>query len=310
METPTPASSATLGFSSQQRDLLRDLFAAGCVIIGDEVQSRFGLGSPIYINMRENLYARPELLWRVGGEFAWKIVELASPPLLPAGKLASESMAASMGVPLHVAEPRKPEPADASASGASAAPAPQIVVGIPDTATPLALTAALYSWGNRTRPQITFALLRKEAKRYPGHQPSFWIGPHPGRMVGAANAEVDATSGETTKSGAGDSSTSAKGGSDAPKPEYNLIDDVVASGLTKRTAAVKMRAEGIPLTRIVVFFDRGQGDGLREEGFNLHSIYNLREVVDFYAAEGLVTPAEHERIAEFLAHRRFDRNTA
>jgi orotate phosphoribosyltransferase len=308
METPTPASSATLGFSSQQRDLLRDLFAAGCVIIGDEVQSRFGLGSPIYINMRENLYARPELLWRVGGEFAWKIVELASPPLLPAGKLASESMAASMGVPLHVAEPRKPETADTSTSGASGAPSPQIVVGIPDTATPLALTAALYSWGNRTRPQITFALLRKEAKRYPAHQPSFWIGPHPARLDGASNAEVDAASDGTARGGE-DSESPAKqdGGSDAPKSEYNLIDDVVASGLTKRTAAEKMRAEGIPLTRIVVFFDRGQGDGLREEGFNLHSIYNLREVVDFYAAEGLVTPAEHERIAEFLAHRRFDR---
>jgi orotate phosphoribosyltransferase len=89
--------------------------------------------------------------------------------------------------------------------------------------------------------------------------------------------------------------------------EYNLIDDVVASGRTKRAAAEKLRAEGVPLTRIIVLFDRGQGDGLREEGYPLHAIFSLRAVVDYYAADGLITPTDHARISEFLATRRFDR---
>lgn len=246
------ATTSNSPYSPDQLALLRDLYTAGCVLVGDEVQRRFGLRSPIYINMRENLYAQPELLWRVGGEFAWKIVELAG----------------------------------AAASEAGRACVPQTVVGIPDTATPLAMTTALFSWGNRTNPRITFALLRKEAKRYPGHEPNYWLGPRVESSGAAANASL----GETDD-----------------QREFNLIDDVVASGLTKRAAAEKMRAEGIPLTRIIVLFDRGQGDGLREEGFALHSIFNLRTVVDYYAAEGLITSADHTRIAEFLSTRRFDR---
>ncbi|MGH9784263.1 MAG: hypothetical protein ACRD88_08755, partial [Terriglobia bacterium] len=90
-----------------QRELLEELLQAGAVLIGDVVRERFGLKSPIYFDLREPLYNRPELLWKVGREFAEKICELTR-----------------------------------------ANPVPQCVVGIPDTATPLALAAALYSWQN------------------------------------------------------------------------------------------------------------------------------------------------------------------
>src|ERR1700752_1790467 len=119
MSAPASSQSIAAAFTNQQRELLRELFAAGCIVIGDEVQRRFGLRSPIYINMRENLYARPELLWRVGGEFAWKIVELAAPPSPAADALAADAMAASIGLPIN-----------ASPAIASSAPAPQVVVGI------------------------------------------------------------------------------------------------------------------------------------------------------------------------------------
>ena len=149
-------------------------------------------------------------------------------------------------------------------------PVPQCVVGVPDTATPLAVATSLYASQNHVRPEIACALLRKEAKTYPGLPMTNWIGPKD------------------------------------PGYEYNLIDDVVASGLTKRTAAAKMRQEGIPLRRIIVLFDRQQGDGLRQEGFELHAIFSALDVLAFYAERGLVSRSDYSKIKQFLSSRRFD----
>ena len=219
-------------FTEQQQALLEELFRAGGVLVGDQVRARFGLNTPIYFNLREPLHARPNLLWKVGREFATKICELA-------GEQGS----------------------------------PQCVVGVPDTATPLAVAAALYASQRFTEPTFSCGLLRKEAKTYPGLPTTNrmrWIGPKDARC------------------------------------EYNLIDDVVASGATKRAAAAAMQQEGIPLRRIIVLFDRGQGDGLRREGFELHGIFTASDALDFYLAHGLVSSSDHSRIKEFLSTRRFD----
>ena len=217
-------------FTEQQRELLQELLRAGAVLIGDVVRVRFGLNSPIYFDLREALYSRPELLWKVAREFVETICELTREN-----------------------------------------PVPQCVVGIPDTATPLALAAALYAWQNQTRPEICYALLRKEGKTYPGLPPRYWIG---------------------TK--------------ETARCEYNLIDDVVASGLTKRVAAARMQEEGVPVRRIIVLFDRQQGDGLRNEGFDVHGIFPVPDILDFYLEEKLIRAADHERIRQFLLTRRFD----
>ena len=221
-------------FTGPQCELLEELLRAGAVLIGNMIRERFGLNSPIYFDLRETLYNRPELLWKVAREFVEKIRELAG-----------------------------------------ANPVPQCVAGIPDTATPLALAAALYSWENRswqnrTYPEISYALLRKEGKSYPGMPPGYWIG------------KKDAAC------------------------EYNLIDDVLASGLTKRVAAGRMRQEGVPVRRIVVLFDREQGDGLRNEGYEVHGIFSVPAVLDFYLKRKLISSADHARIRKFLQTRRFD----
>ena len=216
-------------YTEQQKALLRELLDAGTILIGDVVRARFGMKSPIYIDLREKLYAQPGLLMDVGREFAEKIREL------------------TLGNPV-----------------------PQCVVGIPDTATPLALATALYAWQQRTQPEIVFAMLRKEGKTYPGLPTRYWIG---------------------TKD---------------PNWEYNLIDDVVASGLSKRTSAAKTNLEGIALRRIIVLFDRQQGDGLSRDGFELHGIFKVPEVMDFYLSEDRIRPEEHETIIRFLQSRRFD----
>jgi orotate phosphoribosyltransferase len=226
---PTGPKMSIERYSEQQQSLLRELFHAGAILFGDVIRSRFGLHSPIYIDLRECIYARPELLWQVGREFAEKIRELAA-----------------------------------------AHPVPQCVVGIPDTATPLALATALYAWQEKFTPPITYAMLRKEAKVYPGLPARHWIG----RRDQAC--------------------------------EYNLIDDVVASGLTKRASAAKMQREGISVRRIIVLFDREQGDGLRGEGFEMHGIFRVPDVLDFYRRENLIRPQEHDQVIRFLRSRRFD----
>jgi orotate phosphoribosyltransferase len=221
-----------LVYTPEQRDLLLDLFHSGAILLGDAVRERFGLRSPIYINMRGPLYDNPDLLWRVGREYARKICDLALDKTIP-----------------------------------------QCVVGIPDTATPLALATALYSIQNQTRPAITYALLRKDSKTYPGHAPTYWIGTR-----------------DTSR-------------------EYNLIDDVVASGKTKRDAARKMQGDGLNIARVIVLVDREQGDGLRQEGYDLHGVLRITEVLNFYRAEKLISPDQHQTIVDFLAQHRFDAET-
>src|ERR1019366_3012647 len=216
-------------YTEEQRVLLRELLEADAILMGDVIRARFGLNSPIYFDLREKLYSRPELLWNVGREFAKKSCELARDN-----------------------------------------PVPQCVVGVPDTATPLALATAFYSWQRQTHPKITYALLRKEGKTYPGLPTTHWIG------------SKDAAC------------------------EYNLIDDVVASGLTKRASAAKMQREGISVRRIIVLFDRQQGDGLRSEGFEFHGIFRVPDILDFYLKEKLIRPEDHEEIMRFLRSRRFD----
>lgn len=147
---------------------------------------------------------------------------------------------------------------------------PQCVVGVPDTATPLAVATALYAQQNKIRPEISCAVLRKEAKSYPGIPVTYWFGPRDARY------------------------------------EYTLLDDVVASGLTKRAAIQKMCQEGIRLRRIIVLFDREQGDGLRQDAFDLHAIFTASDALDFYLGRGLVSESDHSKIKQFLSTHRFD----
>ena len=218
--------------NERQKELLEELFLAGAVLIGEQVRARCGLNSPIYFNLREPLHSRPDLLWKVGLEFAFAICELA-------GRNAP----------------------------------PQCVVGVPDTATPLAIATALYAFQHNLQPNISSGLLRKETGSYrqlPVANQMRWVGPKDSLC------------------------------------EFNLIDDVVASGLTKRAASAAMCQEGIQPRRIIVLFDRQQGDGLRQEGYELHGIFTAADAADYYLDRGLITASDHSRITDFLSTRRFD----
>jgi len=222
-----------MDFTPKQKSLLIELKRAQIVMFGKDIRSKFGLNSPIYLDLRENLYERADLIWQIGGEFAEKIRSLTESPQLP-----------------------------------------QTVIGVPDTATPLALSTVLYSWRAETGPPMHYLLLRSKGKVYGSASPSYLIG----------------------KKHHGDC-------------EYNLIDDVIASGLSKWKSLQKLEREGITIQRIIAFFDRQQGGAelLKKEGYPVHSVFKLLDVTAFYLQEGLITEAADRQIQEFLRTRRFQK---
>lgn len=217
----------------EQQSLLVEFKRAGIVLFGTAIRRKYGLNSPIYLDLRGNLYERPDLMWRVGSEFAGKICRLAENH-----------------------ETR------------------QVVIGVPDTATPLAVSTVLHSTQTRIGQPLHYLLLRQKAKEYHSVSPSY--------VIGKTNCD---------------------------NCEYTLIDDVMASGLSKWKSIEKLKREGISVQRIIVFFDRQQGGSelLQEEGYQVYSIFKLLDVIAFYLEKGLITPATHSRIHEFLRSHRFEK---
>lgn len=147
----------------------------------------------------------------------------------------------------------------------------QQIVGIPDTATPLALAAAMAARGT-ARP-LAYGQLRKKPAKYPG-----------GRF-----------------------GTSAYMGTPDPRREITLIDDVIASGGTKIWSTRYLRDVGLEVARVLVVVDREQGGDLvvREKGYPVHSLYRITDVVSYYRERRMVDE-QTARIA--LAHVRGKRS--
>ena len=219
--------------TQEQKSLLVEFKRAGIVLFGTTIRRKYGLNSPIYLDLRGNLYERADLMWRIGSEFAGKIRRLA-------------------------------ENHDSR----------QVVIGIPDTATPLAVSTVLSSSQAKLGQPLHYLLLRKKAKAYSSVSPSY--------IIGKKNCD---------------------------NCEYTLIDDVMASGLSKWKSIEKLKREGILVQRIIVFFDRQQGGSelLQKEGYRVYSIFKLLDVIAFYLEERLITAATHSQIHEFLRSHRFEK---
>ena len=149
---------------------------------------------------------------------------------------------------------------------------PQQVIGIPDTATPIALATALAS--HRTDQPVAYGQLRKKPADYPG-----------GRSGGSSfMGQVD------------------------PAREITLVDDVMASGRTKQWSIATLAEEGLKVARILVVVDREQGGDeiLEGEGCPVHSLYRIGQLIDYYQAAGRIDEATAEAAREHVRQRRFD----
>lgn len=142
---------------------------------------------------------------------------------------------------------------------------PQQVIGIPDTATPLALAAAFAS--RNTAVPLAYGQLRKHPADYPG----------------------------------GRSGARAYMGVVDPSREITLVDDVMASGKTKLWSLERLREDGLRPARILVVVDREQGGGeiLAEQGVPTHSLYTVSEMIDYFKRTGRI---DAETANEALAH--------
>jgi uridine monophosphate synthetase len=143
---------------------------------------------------------------------------------------------------------------------------PQQVLGIPDTATPLALSAALASLG--TPVPLIYGQMRKKPAAYPG----------------------------------GVAGVSAFMGTYRPDREITLIDDVMASGRSKLWAIEELAKNEIQVTRILVVVDREQGGDeiLTARGYPVHSLYTITEVLDYFVHTGKVEPAAAQDALDHL----------
>ena len=63
------------------------------------------------------------------------------------------------------------------------------------------------------------------------------------------------------------------------------------------------------MKRIIALVDRQQGGSelLEQEGYPVHSVFSLLEIVSFYLEEELISEVQHREICEFIESRRFDK---
>ncbi len=204
--------------------LLDRFWEKGLVLMGDRVHEEYALQTPIFIDLRHKLYDDLQVLSDLGRALYEKLLAVARRE--GCGGIAQQ------------------------------------VIGIPDTATPLALAAALAS--HDTPSPVGYGQMRKKPASYPG-----------GRSGGSSYM-----------------------GTIDPERQVTLIDDVMASGRTKRWAIEELRKEGLEVARILVVVDREQGGRakLGESPCPMYSLYTITELIQYFADTGKVD-AETARCA-------------
>ncbi len=224
----------TSGEGLERDPLLEQFWDKGLVLLGDRVLEEYALRTPIFIDLRHKLYDDLDVLSSLGQALHRKLVSIV----------------------------------DAEASGAAP---PQQVIGIPDTATPLALSTAITSLAT-ARP-VSYGQMRKKPAAYPG----------------------------------GRSGVSSYMGTKEDSRQITLIDDVMASGRTKIWAIEELAKEGLEVSRVLVVVDREQGGETVFNGraYPLHSLYTISRVIHYYAGTGKVDPATAEKALDHVRSRRF-----
>jgi orotate phosphoribosyltransferase len=220
-------------YRSARNELLEAFWDRGLVLLGERVEAEYALHTPIFIDLRHKLYDDLALLSLLGQEMHRKLVSI----LEQEGK----------------------------------ADIPQQVIGIPDTATPLALSLALVSHTS-DRP-FHYGQMRKKPAAYPG----------------------------------GEWGVSSYMGAKDPGREISLIDDVMASGRTKLWAAEELAKDSLKVNRVLVVVDREQGGEaiLAERGYPCHSLFKVSELIEYYRAAGKIDDETAQSALEHMKSKQF-----
>jgi uridine monophosphate synthetase len=213
--------------------LLDALWAQGLILLGDRVMEEYALHTPIFIDLRHKLYDDVDLLCSVGEALHRKLAAIIA------------------------RQERQDQP--------------QQVIGIPDTATPLALATAIAA--RSTATPLIYSQMRKQPAAYPG----------------------------------GESGVSSYMGTRDPSREITLIDDVMASGRTKLWAIEELKKDSLEVKRILVVVDREQGGDeiLAGKGVPTFSLYRASEMIAYYRDSGRADADTARKAIEHLKSKRF-----
>lgn len=81
-----------------------------------------------------------------------------------------------------------------------------------------------------------------------------------------------------------------------------LIDDLATTGGSKFEGIEKLTQAGLVVKDVVVLIDRQSGakEALAEEGYSLHSVFTLSELLDYWQAQGKIDAQTCRAVREFL----------
>lgn len=84
-----------------------------------------------------------------------------------------------------------------------------------------------------------------------------------------------------------------------------VLDDLVTTGASKLEAIRPLQEHGLAVQDIVVLIDREQGGSamLAAEGYRVHAVLRLREILETLAGAGRISQAERRRVEEFIGGR-------
>ncbi len=220
-------------YRSARNELLEAFWDRGLILLGERVEAEYALHTPIFIDLRHKLYDDLALLSLLGQELHRRLVSI----LEQEGKRDI----------------------------------PQQVIGIPDTATPLALSLALVSHTS-DRP-VHYGQMRKKPAAYPG---GVW-------------------------------GVSSYMGTRDRQREITLIDDVMASGKTKVWACEELAKDGLKVNRVLVVVDREQGGDaiLADQGCPCYSLFKVSELIEYYRAAGKIDGETAQSALEHVKSKQF-----
>ena len=85
-----------------------------------------------------------------------------------------------------------------------------------------------------------------------------------------------------------------------------LIDDLITRGGSKLEAIEALEAAGLRVQDVLVLIDREQGgaDDLAEQGYRLHAVFTLTDLLKELAESGRITPEQHGEVLAYLGRSR------
>lgn len=89
----------------------------------------------------------------------------------------------------------------------------------------------------------------------------------------------------------------------SPGDKAVLVDDLATTGGSKFEAIEKLESAGLTVSDVVVLIDRqsGSAEALKSSGYDMHAIFSLTKMLDYWSEENLITVEELQTVRKFLS---------